>query len=228
MKKVVDTKKSDVKKKKGDASPSAPATNSRASSLFRHGENAKPRGSNSVNEFVIIKADSSLTVTPLVNLDELISIDQHQFWDVNPAILAPCLGNGCPACAIGNIAKYKAFLAVAVKSEEGETQSKILVLGTQIARQLEMIAEEVGELKGAVLKVRRDGKGFKTKYTVIATGKRVNVDAIAALDPVDHVTVFSQVELQKKLQSFNLTGSSKGDDDDVESKDVENDDEAEW
>lgn len=155
-------------------------------SVIRKGKAAMPTGGNS--KFLKTPEGEAVVFTVLAGLDELISIDQHAFWDSNPAVIVPCVGADCPACKLGNKPKFKAFLPVLTK-EDG---TKIYAFGIQVLRQLESLEEELGSLVGQVIKVKRYGTGLSTKYTVVAVGKKVATkgvdvpDVIEAIGPTTH------------------------------------------
>lgn len=175
-------------------------------SVFRKGAEAAP-SSDGGAKFLKIPENESVSIVPLVNLDDLVSIDQHEFWDINPALLFPCVGEGCPACAAGNKPKYKAFLPVLAN---GETSSpKIYAFGISVERQLETLAEEIGEIQGLVLKIRRSGSGFNTRYNVISTGKKVKIDGITPPQPENEINVLSAEEIANKIAAVSLGGGSK-------------------
>lgn len=174
------------------------------SEVFKKGKAAAPMAKGS-GKFVKVSEDESLAVVPLVELDELVSVDQHEFWDVNPAVLFPCVGEGCPACAAGNKPKYKAFLPI--MTPDGE--SKIFAFGISIERQIEEISEETGGIKGSVLKVRRTGSGFSTRYTVIPTGKKVKTDTVEPVNPEHEISVLSIDEIRNKMDAMRLGTSDK-------------------
>lgn len=171
-------------------------------SVFRKGAEAAPSGGGEGGKFLKVPEGESISVVPLVNLDDLVSIDQHEFWDINPALLFPCIGAGCPACEAGNKPKYKAFLPVLANGDS--TTPKIYAFGISVERQLETIAEEVGEIQGLVLKIRRTGSGFNTRYSVVPTGKKVKIDGITAPRPEDEINVLSSEEIANKISAVKL------------------------
>lgn len=172
-------------------------------SVFRKGADAAPSGGGEgSSKFVKVPEGESISVVPLVNLDDLVSIDQHEFWDINPALLFPCIGAGCPACAAGNKPKYKAFLPVLANGDA--TTPKIYAFGISVERQLETVAEEVGGIQGLVLKIRRTGSGFSTRYSVVPTGKKVKVDGIDAPRVEDEINVLSADEIENKISAVKL------------------------
>lgn len=165
-------------------------------SVFRKGAKAAGGGGDS-GVYVRAKEDEALTFVPLHELDQMLSVDQHEYWDTNPAVIFPCIGQAtCPACKSGNKAKYKGFMSVMAN---GEAVAKILPFGLSIERQLVEIASELGSIKGSVFKLRRTGSGLSTKYTVVAIGKKVDVSTVEALNIEDHINVLTAAEIKAKI-----------------------------
>lgn len=138
---------------------------------FRKGKAVLERKSGA-GAFLSVGQDEAVQFAPMVGMDDMISADVHEFWEVNPAVFVVCLGSHCPACATGNKPKFKAYLPVL--TQEGE--AKIFAFGITVARQLTDLEAELGNVRGSILKVKRTGAGMKTKYTVIPLGKKVKVD----------------------------------------------------
>lgn len=173
-----------------------------AGTIFRKGKEAIGGGPGA-GKFIKIKDGDSVVFAPLTNLDEMISVDQHEFWDVQPAVIVPCIQKGCPACETGNEARFKAFLAVMTK-EDG---SKIFAFGRKVERQLEELEAELGSLKGKVLKVRRNGSGMSTSYTVIATGKTMNVSDAEVPDIISTLGPTTREEIKALLENRGVSSS---------------------
>jgi ribosomal protein L12E/L44/L45/RPP1/RPP2 len=127
-----------------------------------------------------VSEEDAAVIAPMVNLDDLISLDQHEFWDTNPAVIFPCIGDGCPGCELGNEAKFKAFLPVMTKDGD----PKIYAFGISVERQLVELEDELGGIRGKVMKVKRTGTGMKTKYMVVALGKSIKIDDTTAPDVI--------------------------------------------
>lgn len=151
-------------------------------------------------KYLRVKEGEPVTFAPIQPLNELISFDQHEYWETNPAVMIPCIGPGCPACKSGNKPKYKALLQVITPDEP--TTPKILPMGISVNRQLEQIAEEIDQLPGAVFKLKRTGSGLTTRYTLVPTGKRVAVDKVIPLDIESEVQVFSADEITAKISAI--------------------------
>lgn len=127
-------------------------------------------------EFIALKDGEKATMASLVNMDELLSIDQHAIWlDGGNSPMFPCIGEGCPGCERGNTPRFRAFLPV-VTHPDGEP--KIFAFGIKVARSLEELDSEFGGLKGHLFTVKRKGTGLATNYTVIAVGRKAETDSV--------------------------------------------------
>lgn len=156
------------------------------------GKKPSPAGS---SKFTTVKPDEALTFALMIPLAELVSVDLHSFWDRNPAVHAICIGNDCPACAAGNKTGYKAYLPI--QRKDGTTG--IFPVGLSIVRQLTEIEEELGSLKGKVIKVKRTGAGLGTKYTVVPLGTSITVDEtqmpdiLRAIAPIEEKAIIDHL-----------------------------------
>lgn len=166
-----------------------------AAGVVRKGAKALPGGGS--NQFLTIKAEQSAIFAPMTDLDEMISVDQHVFWvEGGNSPSFPCIGKGCPGCEMGDVPRYRALLAVLTK-EDGP---KIFGFGIQVARQIGEIASEIGTIKGKAIKVKRNGSGLKTSYTVVALGREVKVDGLevpnleASIGPTTREAILALLE----------------------------------
>lgn len=171
--------------------------------VIRKGKDALPKGGS--GKFLQIPEGESVTFTALAGLDDLVSVDQHAFWDQNPAVIVPCVGTDCPACDIGNKSGFKAFLPVLTK-EDGP---KIYSFGISVLRQLEVLEEELGSLVGQVLKVKRHGSGLSTKYTVVAIGKKISIKDIELPDVIEAIGPTTREEIIKVMVDGGLIDAPK-------------------
>lgn len=168
---------------------------------FRKGKlDASAGGEGGGGQFIKIAADNAVVVAPLVSLDDMISCDQHEFWDINPAIIVPCIGKGCPACETSVDARFKAFLPVLTKDEG----VKIFSFGIRVYRQLAELETEIGSLKGKVIKIKRTGEGLKTQYMIIPTGKTMKVEDQEVPDIESMLGPTTKAEIRAKLEAAGL------------------------
>ena len=152
----------------------------RKSSPFKTGR-AKKRAS-SGSQFIGLKPDESETLVPLVGLDQLITAEMHEYWDIKPAIFHPCIGRDCPGCAAQNEPRFKAYLPVITKDKSVH----IWPFTISVYNQLEELEDELLEvdenLAGYMLKFGRKGAMKATRYTVLGLGKRVDISAVEVPD----------------------------------------------
>jgi len=106
--------------------------------------------------------------------------------DVN-AVTFPDLGDD--AGEVGRLLGLKPnFRALAIVGIDGDDSGKeyVWAFSNAVHKQLAAIASEAN-LKGVVLKITRSGKGFKTKYSIVQTNKRIDVKGEPATDLVDYL-----------------------------------------
>lgn len=158
------------------------------------------RKAKSGGKFINIAPDESVILAPMVGLEEMISADMHQHWNLSTPVYHPCIGKNCPGCMIGNEPRFKGFLPVMVKGEE---EPSIYSFTISVYNQLEELEDSLDDdesLSGMVLKIKRTGSGLKTRYLVIATGKRIDEfkadppDVVPFLGPVDPDEIWDALE----------------------------------
>lgn len=126
------------------------------------------------SDFVRISDGDVIDMVSLVDMDDLLSIDQHAIWlDGGNSPMFPCIGEDCPGCETGNQPRFRAFLPV-VLIDEGV--QKIYSFGISVARALEELDDEFEGLSGHVFRIKRKGTGLGTTYTVIAMGRSRKID----------------------------------------------------
>lgn len=189
-------------------------------SPFKTGR-AKFAGSRSDGlNFIGIKPDESITFAPMVGLDQMVYADMHEYWDIRPAIFHPCIGYDCPGCKVGNETRFKAYLPVIMKDG---TQG-IYAFTKSVYDQLENLEDSLEEsMKGFVIKVSRRGAGLKTRYTVLGTGKKIDVegmfedfpDFLGRLGPQTEEDIWQLLE----ANGYSRDGSFRADSDGGESSD---------
>jgi hypothetical protein len=143
-------------------------------SVVRKGKEALDSASQGAGDFVKIGDGDSVDMVSLVDLEEMLSIDQHAIWlEGGNSPMFPCIGKGCPGEEQGNAPRFRAFLPV-VLLDDG--QQKIFSFGISIARALEELDEEFGGIAGNVFRVKRKGSGLSTTYTVVAMGRKRKIE----------------------------------------------------
>ena len=160
----------------------AKSTKSSLPKSVRIGSPAPDAGQNT--SFWNLKEKTEMVV--LANTNEFVSVDQYAMWGINPAPIWLDIGEDDPGVELGLKPSYRAFVPVQVKVD-GEEQVKIWSLPITVHRQLEEISEMVDGLKGAVIRGNRTGTGKNTKYTLVPTGKKIDVSDIEVPSPMDIV-----------------------------------------
>ena len=187
-----------------------------------------PSGGKKSNDFIAVKEDEPVTIVPVLPTGEIFSIDLHAFWAVNPAVTFACIanlddaGDGCPGCNLGDKAGYRAFLPVL----DSEGDLKVFPFGISVERQLVTLEEELGEIVGLKLRVKRSGTGLSTKYQIINTGRtaEVEISTKEALKFVESkIEVKDRAQILKELREANLLKDGKSEDDEPDDEDEDED-----
>lgn len=160
----------------------------KAKSIIRRG----PSGDRGSKDFITLKDGDTVTIVPILATSEIMSIDLHAFWEINPAVTFACLSGtdeDCPGCDLGDEPGYRAFLPVL----DGDGEMKVFPFGIGVERKLTALEDEIGDITGLRLRVKRTGSGLKTKYEVINTGKREEVEV-----EDDDATTFVESKIEVK------------------------------
>lgn len=157
-----------------------------ATSIFTRGSVPKGGG----GRFVKIETDSTVELIPLMGVEGMIGFHQHAFWmEDGSSPIFPCIREDCPGCQLGDEPSWKATMMV-IQVEGKEREQRIWTFGASIARQLTELESTLGStIAGQLLRVRRTGAGLKTRYTVVATGRRAKIEGIT----------FDEADLIKEL-----------------------------
>jgi hypothetical protein len=123
------------------------------------------------SRFFTLQTDVPVDVVLAHGVDGIQSVEQHDFWDYNPAPHLVCLGEDCPSCALGNEAKVKSYLAIITKEQE----VKYFPIAVSIVQQLEKNEKAVGDLTGRVFRFEKTGTGLKTRYSTVSIGRKLDV-----------------------------------------------------
>lgn len=168
-------------------------------SPFRKGRKAaRSAASGATGGFLSIGDGENVVFAPLNGLDELVSAEMHEYWDINPAIFHPCIGKDCPGCAVGHESRFKAYLPVVKK--DGDTA--LWAFTISVYNQLEDLEDalEEGSLEGAVMKLSRRGTGLNTRYTVTGLGKFIDVSEVERFDFIDSLGPTTVEEITDLLE----------------------------
>lgn len=169
-------------------------------------------------QFIGLKPDDAMVFAPLVGLDELVSANMHEYWDLRPAIFHPCIGRDCPGCKSGNEARFKGYLPVVMKDKTVH----IYPFTISVYNQLEELEDELDgkSVAGHLIKFSRKGSGMATRYTIMGIGKRIDIEEFVIPDFIDNLGPSTKATITDLLEQNNVDfgiGPS-ADDDEEEAK----------
>lgn len=187
-----------------------------AANPFKKG---KMNTSSSGGKFFKIKAGEQKSFAFCTELDDMISANMHQHWGSDPFVSHPCIGDGCPSCAIGNKGRETGYMNIV--DREGNVM--IFSFGNMIYKQIvqleKILRQEVEEngkagdpiLKGYRVTLSREGNGLKTKYMLTGTGLGyVEVDGLELHDLVANAGPIDVDDINKALQESGLDSDPSG------------------
>lgn len=147
-------------------------------SVIKKGIESAMVNSGKGGKFLTLQPDVPVDVVMAHGLDNVQSVDQHDWWDYNPAPHLVCLGDECPSCALGNESKVKSYIGIITKEQE----VKYFPVGVSLLGQLQKAEKAVGDLTGRVVRFEKTGVGLKTKYSAIMLGKKLDVSKFVLPD----------------------------------------------
>jgi hypothetical protein len=137
--------------------------------------------------------------------NSIISFNQYAIWKDNlpDGVRSPVFpaigGKSDPGAMLGLEPRFKGFMLVIEKGGEDELVWPFTV---SVFKQLCELESTLGEsIKGMILKVSRTGEGLKTKYRVVATGKRVAINGEPETDLMEHVGPTTREEIVEMLEA---------------------------
>lgn len=135
--------------------------------------------------------------------NSVISFNEYTMWldDLPEGKLSPRFpaigGAGDPGQMLGLQPRFRMMMLVMPKGEEEE---KILSATVSVFKQLVDVEQAIGEsLRGHVLRLTKSGEGLKTKYRVVPTGRKVDIDGAPALNLVDYIGPSTREEIVTML-----------------------------
>jgi hypothetical protein len=175
-----------------------------AKALFKKGVDSLASGAlgGGRTDYVKVKPGESVIFTPLVELDDLISVDSHGFWSIEPAVIVPCTHDSCPACELGNTPRYRAYMPVYTNTGDVQTLST----GISVIKQLIAIEPELdNNIVGKVFKLTRTGSGLSTRWMIMPLGKSIEIPDDLEIPTVkDMIGATTREEVVEALQKGGL------------------------
>lgn len=135
----------------------------------------------------------------------LISFKQYSIWleakDRPEGVMSPMFpalgGKDDPGALLGLEPSFKSLGLVMVN---GTAEEQILGMGISIFKQLVDIELSLGEsLRGHIIRINKKGEGKQTKYTVVATGRRVSIDGEPDLNLVEYLGPTNRADIIEML-----------------------------
>lgn len=146
-----------------------------------------PNGNTSTYDWVKVGPNESIDVVCLVEVDDIITTEQCAIWlDSGGSPVWVYTGPEDPMHDLDDVKKtYRAYMPVV---QDG--QVKVWPMGKMAHSQVLDISDAGGEITGMVLRIKRTGAGLGTRYSIVPTGKRIDVskydevDVVAQLGPL--------------------------------------------
>jgi hypothetical protein len=147
--------------------------------------------------WLTIEPNSFVDVVALVDTDEIISHEQCAIWREDGInAVWPYTGSEDPSHDLGITKTYRSYLPVLLDGDQ-----KIWSLSKTVEKQLWDIAESsTGGLKGQMIRVKREGSGLSTRYTIIPRGKRVDVSKESEVDIISNLGPLTSDDAKKMLE----------------------------
>lgn len=118
-----------------------------------------------------------------------------------------CSGNGCPVCAVGERPATRYQLLVLDRAES-EPTVKVLDCGKSIISQIYTYASDAdyGDPTQYDLKIKREGAGRETRYTVLASPKHTPLTAAeeAAVAAAPTLESINKIATPEDIMGMNL------------------------
>jgi len=152
--------------------------------------------------FLKIGAGESVDIVVITSMDEMISIDQCGTQTGDGGFISwmsiAITDEQCPAEQLGITPRFRGFLPILVKNGD-LLEQKIWAFTITVARQLSETDDAIDGIRGNRLRVKRNGTGLETSYTIITTGKTQDVSDVDPIDIVEHLGPQNREDILKFL-----------------------------
>lgn len=162
------------------------------------------------NMWMRLMPNQSADIVILVEIEDIITVEQCAIWiegGGDDGVKSPVwtyTGPNDPMHELNEVKKsYRAFLPCV---ENGEV--KVLPMGKMLHGALLDIADAAGSIAGMQVRVKRTGSGLNTRYSLVQTGKRMDVskydevDVVALLGPLTPDGVRELIAQRLQLDSY--------------------------
>lgn len=147
----------------------------------------------------------------IVGRPSMIDIHWEKGIDQQPKKII-CPGAGCPVCKAGHVPQVKYQVHIIDKNDSGKI--KVLEGGPTMFNQIKGLAmdPEYGDPTNYDLKIKKEGSGRETKYTVIPAPKQIPLTAaekelVANAKPLSEVNKAKAIDEILQMGLEILTGS---------------------
>lgn len=152
-----------------------------------------------IGNWLKVEPNSAVDIVCLVSVEDIVSVEQCAIWlkggENSPVWVYT--GDEDPYHDLGMKPKdkrYRAYLPVIADDE-----IKVWSMGKQAHQQLLDTADASGDIKGMLFRIKRTGEGLKTRYSIIAKGKRKDVDDIEEVDVISMLGPLTPDGVKKML-----------------------------
>lgn len=160
-----------------------------------------PKNNGDKMEFIKLGDGESVVLAPLVDFSHpaVLSYRQHFIWrgefDKSPSF--PCIEQGeevCPGEQLDHKPSYRGLMPVVV---EGAVQ--VLAFSWTVAQNLRDIDEALGGFEGVGIRMKRNGTGTSTTYTLTPLGKKQDVSGHEVPDLLPFVGPLTRADILAHL-----------------------------
>lgn len=148
---------------------------------------ASSNGDAGRGNWITLKSGEMARVTVLVEPEEIVNVEQCAIWlDEGNSPVWVYTGPEDPSHDMDIKRTYRAYLPVL--NDAGE--QAVFSMSKTVHGQILDVAESVGELAGCVITIKRTGSGLTTRYSILPTGKRMDIskqpemDVVSLLGPI--------------------------------------------
>lgn len=156
-------------------------------------------------KFYSPQAGATDRLTLLCNPDQIVSCEQYEIWDIQPAVIWVANDADDPGVELHLSPSTKSFMPVLVNDDP---EPKIWAM--RKSQHIEVIniyeANDSEPIVGQVIQVKRTGTGLETRYTVTATSKRIPEsklpkDIPTAQNIIDTLNVREPAEIKRDIMT---------------------------
>lgn len=182
------------------------------------------------SKFIKPEEGKVLSIIPLTGIDApegeepngsncVISFNQYSIWmdreDLPDGVMSPMFpalgGPSDPGAMLGHKPAFRAMLICMVEGDENH-EERILPMGKSVFKQLCDIETMNGEsIRGQIIKIKREGSGRSTKYKVVGTSRRVEIEGDPETNLLEHTGPTTRAAIIELLSKAGIWPPEGGD-----------------